>query len=504
MMSAISTTPVLHRSPSVLDALRSPRLLTTETLAGIVTALALIPEAISFSIVAGVDPAVGLFSSFVIAVVIAFVGGRPAMVSAAAGSVALVLAPMIRDHGIAYLVPTIVLGGVFQLVLGFLGVSRLMRFIPRSVNVAFVNGLAILIFTAQLPNLFGHAIPVIVWPLTALGLAIIVGFPYLTKAVPAPLIAVIVITCITVFAAVDVPTVGDKGSLPTSLPSLQGIHVPLSLDTLRIIAPYAFSMAIVGLAETLLTAQLVDDLTDTGSSKWRESWGQGIANIVSAFFGGTGGCAMIGQTVINVKTAGARTRVSTFVAGVSVLVLTVVLHGVVAQIPMAALTAVMLMVCFATFDWHSIRPATLRRMPFGETAIMVITVIVIVLTNDLAIGVIVGVVLAALVFARRVAHVVRVDRILTTAGERTTVRYRVRGPLFFASSNDLVDRFSYADDPEHVVIDLAGAHVLDATTVASLDAVVERFARHGVTAEIVDMDTGSVRLHGRLSGRLGG
>jgi SulP family sulfate permease len=487
-------------APRVLDALRSPKLLTREVLAGIVTALALIPEAISFSVVAGVDPAIGLFSSFVVAVVIAFVGGRPAMISAAAGSVALVIAPMVRDHGIAYLVPTIVLGGVFQLVLGFLGVARLMRFIPRSVNVAFVNALAILIFTAQLPNLLGHGVPFVVWPLTALGVAIIVFFPFLTRAVPAPLIAVIVVTGITVLAAIDVPTVGDEGALPTALPALNPITVPVDLATLRIIAPYAFGMAIVGLIETLLTAQLVDALTDTGSSKWRESCGQGIANIASAFLGGTGGCAMIGQTVINVKTAGARTRISTFVAGVSVLVLTVTLHTVVARIPMAALTAVMIMVCVATFDWHSIRPRTLRRMPLGETAVMVITVVVVVFTDNLATGVLVGVVVAALVFARRVSHVVAVDRSASADGR---VRYRIRGALFFASSNDLVDRFSYAEDPADVTIDLSEAHIWDASTVAALDAVEQRYAQHGITVRVENMNTGSLRLHSRLSGELG-
>jgi SulP family sulfate permease len=495
-MSTSTAAPV---TPSVLTALRSPRLLTREVLAGVVTALALIPEAISFSVVAGVDPAVGLFSSVVFAIVISIVGGRPAMISAAAGSVALVIAPLVRDHGVAYLVPAIVLGGGFQLVLGFLGVARLMRFIPRSVNLAFVNALAILIFTAQLPNLLGDDVPPVVWPLTALGVALIIGVPFLTKAVPAPLIAVVVVTAITMVFGIAVPTVGDEGSLPTALPGFSGITVPFTLDTLRLIAPYAFGVAIVGLIETLLTAQLVDAVTETRSSAWRESWGQGIANIASGFFGGTGGCAMIGQTVINVKTAGARTRVSTFAAGAAVLVLTIVLHDLVAQIPMAALTAVMLMVCVATFDWHSIRPRTLHRMPLGETAVMVITVLVVVATENLATGVLVGVVVAALVFARRVAHVVEVVR--EPVDERT-VRYRVRGALFFASSNDLVTRFSYAEDPEHVVVDMSEAHVFDASTVAALDGIRQRFAKHGSTVEVVNLNTGSTALHGRLSGHL--
>lgn len=496
-MSSIAHAP---SAPSVLSALRSPRLLTREVLAGVVTALALIPEAISFSVVAGVDPAVGLFSSVVFAVVIAIVGGRPAMISAAAGSVALVIAPLVRDHGVAYLVPTIVLAGLVQVVLGFLGVARLMRFIPRSVNVAFVNALAILIFTAQLPNLFGGDVPVVVWPLTALGIAVIVGFPFLTRAVPAPLVAVVVITAITIAFGIAVPTVGDEGALPSALPGFGGIAVPLSFGTLATIAPYAFGAAIVGLIETLLTQQLVDSVTETRSSAWRESWGQGLANVASAFFGGTGGCAMIGQTVINVKTAGARTRVSTFTAGVAVLVLTIVLHDLVAQIPMAALTAVMIMVCVATFDWHSVRPGTLRRMPAGETIVMVLTVVVVVATDNLATGVLVGVVAAALVFARRVAHVVSVER---EPVDDRTVRYRVRGALFFASSNDLVNRFAYAQDPERVLVDLSGAHVFDASTVAALDGIEQRYRKHGSTVEVTGLNTASVALHGRLSGHLG-
>ncbi len=329
-MSVITHAPA---APSVLTALRSPRTLTREVLAGIVTALALIPEAISFSVVAGVDPAVGLFSSVIIAIVISIVGGRPAMVSAAAGSVALVIAPLVREHGIEYLVPAIVLGGVFQLVLGFLGVARLMRFIPRSVNVAFVNALAILIFTAQLPNLLGDDVPFVVWPLTALGIAIIVGFPFLTKAVPAPLIAVVVDHRHHDGLQRRRAHGRRRGRTADRTAGVQRHRDAVLFETLQIIAPYAFGVAIVGLIETLLTAQLVDSITETGSSKWRESWGQGVANIASAFFGGTGGCAMIGQTVINVKTAGARTRISTFVAGASVLVLTIVLHDLVAADP---------------------------------------------------------------------------------------------------------------------------------------------------------------------------
>ncbi len=314
---------------SVRAALRSPRRLRTEVLGGLVVALALIPEAISFSVIAGVDPRVGLFASFTMAVSIAFLGGRPAMISAATGAVALVVAPLVRQHGLDYLLATVVLAGVIQVALGLLGVARLMRFVPRSVMVGFVNALAILIFMAQLPHLLG--VPWAVYPLVAVGLVMIVGLPRLTSVVPAPLVAIVVLTVVTVAAGVAVPTVGDEGRLPDSLPALAVPHVPLTLHTLTIIAPYALAMALVGLMESLMTAQLVDDVTDTPSRKSREAWGQGVANVVTGFFGGMGGCAMIGQTMINVKGSGARTRISTFLAGVFLLVLVVGLGDVVSS-----------------------------------------------------------------------------------------------------------------------------------------------------------------------------
>lgn len=488
--------------PSVMTALRSPRLLTREVLAGLVVALALIPEAISFSIIAGVDPRLGLFSSFVMAVSIAFLGGRPAMITAATGAVALVIAPVAREYGMDYFIATVILAGVFQLVLGVLGVAKLMRFIPRSVMLGFVNALAILIFIAQLPHLIG--VPWLVYPLVAVGLLILIGMPRLTKVVPAPLVAIVLLTVATVVTAVNVPTVGDQGELPGSLPELFIPNVPLTWETFSIIAPYALAMALVGLLESLMTAKLVDDITDTHSHKTREALGQGAANVLSGLFGGMGGCAMIGQTMINVKASGARTRISTFLAGVFLLILVVALGDVVAVIPMAALVAVMIMVSVGTFDWHSIRIATLKRMPKSETAVMVITVAIVVPTGNLAIGVIIGVIAAMVLFARRVAHFATVERILAADETEPTAYYTVTGELFFASSHDLTTQFEYADDPDRVVIDMSDSHVWDASTVAALDAITTKYERYGKRVVIVGMNEASTAMHGRLAGNLGG
>jgi SulP family sulfate permease len=482
----------------VLAALRSPRLLTREVLAGLVVALALIPEAISFSIIAGVDPRVGLFSSFIMAVVIAIVGGRPAMISAATGAVALVIAPVMREYGWDYFLATVILGGLIQLALGLLGVAKLLRFIPRSVMVGFVNALAILVFLAQLPHLID--VPFAVYPLVAIGIGVLVLLPRLTSVVPAPLVTIVLLTGAVLVLGLGVPNVGDQGELPRTLPEFFLPQVPLTLETLSIVAPYALGMALVGLLESLMTAKLVDDITDTGSNKTRESLGQGTANVVSGLFGGMGGCAMIGQTMINVKSSGARTRISTFLSGVFLLILVVALGDVVALIPMAALVAVMIMVCVATFDWHSVRPATLKRMPLGETVVMVATVAVVVTTHNLAIGVLVGVVAAMVVFARRVAHLTSVTRVM----DGDTARYSVDGALFFASSNDLTHQFSYAADPKRVEIDLSRSHVWDASTVAALDAITQRYERLGKHVTVTGMNEASSSFHGRLAGRLGG
>jgi SulP family sulfate permease len=541
--------------------LRSPRLLTREALAGIVTTLALVPEVISFSVIAGVDPMVSLVASVVLAVVMSLLGGRPAMVTAAAGSVALVIAPLVRTHGVEYVLPTVLLAGVIQIVFGTAGLARLMRFIPRSVMIGFVNALGILIFVAQVPHLID--VPWIVYPLFALTIAIVVLLPRFTTVVPAPLVAIVVVTVIVVAAGLtDVHTVGDEGPMGGGLPGLTPWLVPFSPETLGIILPTALSVAFVGLMETLLTAKLVDDITETPSHKGKESWALGVANIAAGAYGGIAGCAMIGQTVVNVKIGRARTRVSTLAAGLFLLLLVTGLSSVMARIPMVALAAVMMVVAITTVDWHSVRPSTLRRMPVPETLVMVVTVGVVVATNNLAIGVAVGVLLAMVLFARRIAHVIRVERTVEPAVEpvagavavadpdgsdraRARVRYDVVGPLFFGSSNDLVEHFSYADDallaessgvagahthaeslevtgvsttaspdgeearrtarPEAtVLVDLSRASVWDASSVAALDSVGTKFAAHGLAVEFVGLDERSGSFHGRLTGQLGG
>ncbi len=487
--------------PSVLTALRTPRILVREVLAGLVVAMALIPEAISFSIIAGVDPRYGLFSSFVMAVSISFLGGRPAMITAATGAVALVIAPVARDYGVDYFIATVILAGIFQVVLALVGVAKMMRFIPRSVMVGFVNALAILIFSAQLPHLIG--VPWLVYPLVAVGLLIMWVMPKITAVVPAPLVSIVLTTVAVVVLAINVPTVGDEGELPTSLPELLIPNVPLTWETLQIIAPYALGMALVGLLESLMTAKLVDDITDTHSRKTREAWGQGVANVLSGLFGGMGGCAMIGQTMINVKASGARTRISTFLAGIFLLILVVGLGDLVGLIPMAALVAVMIVVSVATFDWHSISWKTLQRMPRSETAVMVVTVITVVLTDNLAIGVVVGVLAASVLFVRRVAHFVTVERTLHGEGREAVAHYGVKGELFFASSNDLTTQFEYPDDPRNVIIDLSNSSIWDASTVAALDAVTHKYERLGKKVSIVGLNSQTKGFHANLTGNLG-
>jgi SulP family sulfate permease len=474
--------------------------LRVEMLAGLVVALALIPEAISFSIIAGVDPKLGLFASFTMAVTIAIVGGRPAMISAATGAMALVMVGLVKDHGVQYLLAATVLAGTFQIVLSVLGVPKLMRFVPRSVMTGFVNALAILIFLAQVPHLRdGGATGYL---MVAAGLAVIYTVPRLTRAVPAPLIAIIVLTIVAVAGGIHVPTVGDQGKLPDALPILGIPSVPISLGTLAIVAPYAITLAIVGLLESLMTAKLVDDITETRSDKTREARGQGIANIVTGLFGGMAGCAMIGQTMINVRASGARTRLSTFCAGLFLLILVVALGSIVAVIPMAALVAVMILVSVSTFDWHSIAPATLRRMPTSETVVMTVTVIGTVATSNLAIGVGLGVLTAMIAFARRAAHLVDVERVVDPDG--TTSIYSVTGELFFASDQELIEAFDFAGDPPNVIIDLSRAHLWDASAVAALDAIESHYARHDVTVEIVGLNRHSEKLHTNLSGQLAG
>ncbi|WP_329793990.1 SulP family inorganic anion transporter [Lentzea sp. DG1S-22] len=470
-----------------------------DLLSGLVVALALIPEALSFSVIAGVDPKVGLYASFTIAIIIAFAGGRPAMISAATGAMALVLVQLVRDHGVEYMFAATVLTGVFQILFGLLGVHKLMRFVPRTVMVGFVNALAILLFAAQIPHITGGGWPVIA--LAVLGLAIIYLLPRLTKTIPAPLVAIVVVTALTVFLHIGVPTVGDQGELPTALPGFGLPMVPFTLDTLAVIAPYALTLAAVGLIESLLTAQLLDDITDTSSSKGTEVRGQGIANIATGFFGGMAGCAMIGQSMINVKSGG-RTRLSTLAAGVFLLVLVFVLGPVVSLIPMAALVAVMVFVSVSTFDWSSIKISTLRRTPKSETAVMVVTVGTVVATHNLALGVLAGALLSAIFFARRVAHLVDVSSVLDPDGDIRV--YVVTGELFFASTNELMHAFDYTDTVSKVVIDLSDAHIWDSSAVATLDAVTTKFTSRGIDTEIIGLNPHSEHLHTKLSGQLTG
>lgn len=423
------------------------------------------------------------------------------MITAATGAVALVIAPVARTYGMDYFIATVILGGLIQIVFAALGVAKLMRFIPRSVMVGFVNALAILIFASQLPHLLN--VPWLVYPLVAVGLAIMYLMPLLTKTVPAPLIAIILLTGAAVVFGLNVPTVGDQGDLPQSLPELFIPNVPLTWETLTTIAPYAMGMAVVGLLESLLTAKLVDDITDTHSRKTREAFGQGGANMLSGLFGGMGGCSMIGQTMINVKASGARTRISTFLAGVFVLILVLVLGDIVAVIPMAALVAVMIAVAVATFDWHSARLSTLKRMPKSETSVMLVTVAITVWTHNLAVGVGVGVLTAMVLFARRVAHFVTVTRHLDEEADTPTVRYTVNGELFFASSNDLTTQFEYTNDPHHVIINMSQSHIWDASTVAALDAIVTKYEHLNKRVHLEGMNDATTNLHTRLSGGLG-
>jgi len=468
------------------DWLANPR---KEVLAGIVVALALIPEAIGFSIIAGVDPRVGLYASITIAMVIAFTGGRPGMISAATAAVAVVVVPLVRTHGVEYLFAATILMGIFQAIAAVLRLDLLMQFVSRSVITGFVNALAILIFMAQLPELIG--VPWVTYPLIAGALAIIYLLPRLTTAVPSPLVAIIVIGAITIGMDLDVNTVGDMGELPEGLPYFVLPDVPLTWETLQIILPYSLTMAAVGLLESLLTAQIVDDMTHTDSNKKRECAGQGAANIVAALFGGMGGCAMIGQSVINV-TSGGRGRLSTFSAGLVLLILLAVLGPIVGRIPMAALVAVMIMVSIGTFSWNSI--PNLRHHPWPSSVVMVTTVIVVVATHNLAMGVLAGVLLSGIFFTAKVRTMFSVVR--TREPEHAV--YTVTGQIFFASV-DLFERQlgpegQYEDESDHVMIDVSGAHFWDISATAALDKVVERMRRHGRSVQVRGLNTASADL----------
>lgn len=458
-----------------------------DLLAGTVVALALIPEAIAFSIIAGVDPKVGLYASFCIAVIIAFVGGRSGMISAATGAMALVMVSLVAEHGLEYLLAATILTGILQILAGAFKLGSLLRFVSRSVMTGFVNALAILIFAAQLPELIGAGW--VVFAMVGVGLGIIYLLPYVTKVIPSPLVCIVVLTAFSMYMKLDIRTVGDMGDLPDTFPVFMLPNIPFTLETLRIILPYSLTLAVVGLLESLMTAVIVDDLTDTPSEKNQECTGQGIGNIVAGFFGGMAGCAMIGQSVINVKSGG-RGRLSTFFAGIFLLFLILVLGDLVSQIPMAALVAVMIMVSIGTFSWSSI--TNLRVQPKTASAIMITTVVVVVLTHNLAQGVAVGVLMSALFFAHSVSRLDPMTSTLSADGSERT--YYVEGQLFFASADKFGAGFDFKEVLERVVIDVSQAHFWDLTSVGALDKVVLKYRREGATVEIVGMNKASAAM----------
>lgn len=462
-----------------------------DLLAGMVVALALIPEAIAFSIIAGVDPKVGLYASFCIAVVISIVGGRPGMISAATGAMALVMVTLVKEHGLEYLMAATLLTGLLQIIAGILKLGSLLRFVSRSVMTGFVNALAILIFMAQLPEFNGAGWQM--YAMVAAGLGIIYLFPYITKSVPSPLVAIVVLTIFSMFMGLDLRTVGDMGDLPDTLPMFLIPNIPFTLETLYIILPYSATLATVGLLESLMTAVIVDDLTDTPSDKNRECRGQGIANIVSGFFGGMAGCAMIGQSIINVKSGG-RGRLSTFFAGSFLLFLILVLSDWVQQIPMAALVAVMIMVSIGTFNWNSIK--NLGTYPKASSLVMMVTVGVVVFTHDLAQGVFAGVLLSSLFFAKKVSRLLVVKSDL--ANNNKYRAYKVYGQVFFASADKFASSFDFREVVENVVIDLTEAHFWDLSAVGALDKVVLKFRREGTEVELIGLNEASATIVDKL------
>ena len=465
-----------------------------DLLSGLVVALALIPEAIAFSIIAGVDPKVGLYASFSIAVITAIVGGRPGMISAATAATAVLMITLVKEHGLEYLLAATVLAGILQVGAGFLKLGYVMRFVSRSVMTGFVNALAILIFIAQLPELDPRVVPMLTFPLVAGGLAIIYLFPLVTKAIPSPLVTILVLTALSMALGLDVRTVSDMGALPDTLPVFLLPDVPLNFETLQIIFPYALAVAVVGLLESLMTQQLVDDLTDTTSSRDQECIGQGVANFCTGFIGGMAGCAMIGQSMINVKSGG-RGRLSTFFAGVMLLIFCVVLGDWVGLIPMAALVAIMIMVSVGTFSWSSL--GDLRQHPVSSSIVMLATVFFVIYTHNLAIGVLVGVLLSGIFFAWKISQLFAVQTELSTDGRQRT--YTIHGQLFFASSEDFMKAFDFREALERVVIDVSRAHIWDISSVAALDMAVLKFRREGAEVELVGMNAASETIVDRLA-----
>lgn len=456
-----------------------------DVLAGLVVGLALIPEAIAFSIIAGVDPKVGLYASFCIAVVISFVGGRPAMISAATGAMALLMVTLVKEHGLEYLLAATILTGILQILAGYLKLAKLMRFVSKSVVIGFVNALAILIFMAQLPELINATWHV--YALVGLGLAIIYLFPLLPKIgklIPSPLVCIIAITLITISLGIDIRTVGDMGALPDTLPVFLLPDIPLNLETLTIILPYSIALAAVGLLESMMTATIIDEMTDTPSDKFQECKGQGIANIASGFMGGMAGCAMIGQSMINVKSGGL-TRLSTFSAGVFLLILVVFISDWLKVIPMAALVAVMIMVSISTFEWKSL--TNFKANPKTSNVVMIATVIVVVATHNLALGVLTGVLLSALFLANKLENDIRVESYF----ENNARVYDLKGQIFFSSSEKFMPSFNFQESVSEVIIDLTHSHIWDVTSVAMLDSVVNKFQRNGINVTVRGLNEAS-------------
>ncbi|MGP0580075.1 SulP family inorganic anion transporter [Paenibacillus peoriae] len=459
-----------------------------DILAGIVVALALIPEAISFSIIAGVDPMVGLYASFCIAVIISFIGGRPAMISAATGAMALLMIPLVKGHGLQYLLAATILTGIIQLLFGVFKIAKLMKFIPRAVMIGFVNALAILIFMAQIPHFFG--ISTLTYVFVAVTLIIVYVLPRFFKAIPAPLIAIIVLTAAAIWGKWDLGTVGDLGTITQSLPTFLLPNVPFNFETLKIIFPYSISLAIVGLVESLLTSSIVDDMTSTDSNKNKEARGQGIANIITGFFGGMAGCAMIGQSVINVKSGG-RGRLSTLVAGLFLMFLIIVLGGLVVQIPMPVLAGIMIMVSIGTFDWSSF--SYLRKAPLSDAIVMLATVIVVVVTDNLAIGVITGIILSAIFFAAKISKVG-----VTSHFTGNKVTYKISGQLFFASVESFVEAFDFNIKNKDIVIDFSDAHIWDDSGVGAVDKVVIRYRTNSNHVTVIGLNASSEKIINKL------
>lgn len=460
-----------------------------DILAGIVVALALIPEALAFSIIAGVDPMIGLYASFTMAVIIAFAGGRPGMISAATGAMALVMAPLVRDYGVEYLFAATILTGIIQVLFGVLKIARLMKFIPRAVMIGFVNALAIMIFMAQVPHILG--ISNMTYIFVAITLIILYVVPKFIKSIPAPLIAIVVLTTVAILSGVELKTVGDMGAITQTLPSLLTPNVPFTFETFAIVFPFSISLAIVGLLESLLTATIVDDMTGTESNKNQEARGQGLANIVTGFFGGMAGCAMIGQSVINVKSGG-RGRLSTFIAGAFLMFLIIVLGDLVVQIPMPVLVGIMIMVCIGTFDWTSF--SYLRKAPKTDALVMLVTVVIVVATNDLSKGVIAGVILSAIFFVSKISTIH-----VTNREENEQIFFAVEGQLFFASVDGFVDAFDFTVENKKIMIDFSKAHIWDDSAVGAIDKVMIKYRENNNHVKIHNLNAASKKLVDKLA-----